>query len=164
MLKLNLTLLTGLALVGAMLVAVPAAADVDSKGFIRLTPEQVPWKAPNAQGVKNVVLYGDPSKPGIYVVRNTFPPGIMSTPHSHDQDRVVTVIKGTWYTGTDDNWDPQPTIAMKPGSVMTHPANLVHFDGAKDEEVIVQIMGMGPVKTVYSAPDNGSFGRPFKTK
>ena len=30
---------------------------------------------------------------------------------------------------------------------MFHPAGFHHYDGAKDEEVIVQIMGMGPVKT-----------------
>ena len=37
---------------------------------------------------------------------------------------------------------------MKPGSFVFHPAFGHHYDGAKDEDVIVQIMGMGPVKTV----------------
>jgi hypothetical protein len=30
----------------------------------------------------------------------------------------------------------------------------VHFDGAKDEEVIVQIMGIGPDKTVFVNPED----------
>jgi hypothetical protein len=31
---------------------------------------------------------------------------------------------------------------------MLHPAGLHHWDGAKDQEVIVQIIGIGPVQTV----------------
>ena len=31
---------------------------------------------------------------------------------------------------------------------MFHPAGYRHYDEARDEEVIVQIMGTGPVKTV----------------
>ena len=38
---------------------------------------------------------------------------------------------------------------IKQGGFMYHPANLRHDDGSNDgEEVIVQIMGMGPVKAV----------------
>jgi hypothetical protein len=36
---------------------------------------------------------------------------------------------------------------------MYHPAGYHHYDGAKDEDVIVQIMGMGPVETVSSEVD-----------
>jgi hypothetical protein len=31
---------------------------------------------------------------------------------------------------------------------MMHPAGAVHYDGARDEEVIVEIKGIGPVTTV----------------
>ena len=41
---------------------------------------------------------------------------------------------------------------------MFHPAGFHHYDGAKDEEVTVQIMGMGPVKTVQTEVDEK--GRP----
>ena len=37
-------------------------------------------------------------------------------------------------------------IAMKPGSFVFHPAFGHHYDMAKDEEAVVRIMGMGPVK------------------
>jgi hypothetical protein len=39
-------------------------------------------------------------------------------------------------------------VPMKAGSIVKHPAGGVHYDGAKDEEAIVQIIGMGPVKTI----------------
>ncbi len=41
---------------------------------------------------------------------------------------------------------------------MYHPAGFRHYDGAKDEDVIVQIMGMGPVETVRTEVD--ADGRP----
>jgi hypothetical protein len=36
---------------------------------------------------------------------------------------------------------------------MFHPKGLHHYYGAKDEEAIVQIMGMGPVETVQTEVD-----------
>jgi hypothetical protein len=111
--------------------------DADHK---RMQPEQgLP------EGAVNV--FGDPSKPGMYIYRNRFAPGRTSRPHFHDQDRYVTVIKGTWWTGEGDVFEADKMVPIKAGGLMFHPAGYHHYDGAKDEEVIVQIMGMGPVKT-----------------
>ena len=95
-----------------------------------------------------VAVFGDPAKSGLYAIRRRFMPGEMSRPHYHDKDRLVTVIKGTWYTGEGDVFDPAKTTAVKTGGFMLHPAGFHHWDGAKDAEVIVQIVGMGPVSTV----------------
>ena len=76
-----------------------------------------------------------------------------SRPHYHDQDRYVTVIKGTWYTDEGDVFRPDKMIPIKTGGFMFHPAGYHHYDGAKDEEVVVQIMGMGPVKTIQTEVD-----------
>lgn len=121
----------------------------DAQGFIRVSsPDDVKFQEGNA--MSSVVIYGDPNKPGIYVLRNRFPPGVMSRPHFHNQDRFVTVIKGTWWTasGPDaDVYNPDKTVPIKTGGFMFHPAGGHHYDGAKDEEAIVQIIGMGPVTT-----------------
>jgi quercetin dioxygenase-like cupin family protein len=102
------------------------------------------------------------NKPGMYVLRNRFMPGQGIRPHYHNQDRYVTVIKGTWWValGPDgDTYNPDKMTPMKPGSFVFHPAFGHHYDGAKDEEVIVQIMGMGPVKTVQlEQPAGGAPG------
>lgn len=158
---LKISSLGGLILL-ASLACVTAHADTNADGFVRVTPDQVDWKPVNNKGVKVAMIYGDQSKPGLYVVRYTFPPGTMSSPHQHSTDRIVAVIKGTWYTGTDGIWDPASTVALTAGSYMIHPAGKVHFDGAKDEEAIVQITGMGPVVTVQSSPKEESFGAPHK--
>lgn len=162
----NLKCITAACLaLGLSVVMISATPQTDAKGFVRMTPEQTPWTdVPNGHGVKMAVISGDPSKPGLYVIRVRFPPGIMSSPHFHPEDRHAVVLRGTWYTGTDDSWDPDKTVGLKPGTYMKHPAGAVHYDGAKDEEAIVQIAGYGPSGTtlVYAAEEG--FGTPHKLK
>jgi hypothetical protein len=61
----------------------------------------------------------------------------------------VTVLEGTWYTGTGNTFDVAKAVPLKAGSVMLHPAKAVHWDGSTGSEtVIVQIIGDGPADTV----------------
>jgi quercetin dioxygenase-like cupin family protein len=126
-----------------------------SPRFLALQPEDLR----PADGATQVVISGDPSKPGMYVVQNTFAPGRTSRPHYHDQDRYITVIKGTWWVSLGpeaDVYNPGKMVAMKAGSFVFHPAFGHHYDGAKDEEAVVRIMGMGPVTTKQlEAPGRG---------
>jgi len=120
----------------------------DGKEFVRVTPDTVKWMdyaGDGAQfGIKQAYIYGDPTKPGLYIIRLKFPPGVMSTPHSHPETRIATVIKGTWWTGTGEKFDPAATTGVPTGGTMIHPAGKMHFDGAKNEEVILEMMGIGP--------------------
>jgi quercetin dioxygenase-like cupin family protein len=116
--------------------------------FRQLDPEEVHFKSPFGSGPESVVIFGDPSKPGLYVVRNRFPPGVHSFPHFHTKDRHVTVIKGVWWAGTGPELDFNKARPLKAGAYMFHPAGGVHWDGAGGkEETIVQIIGEGPVET-----------------
>jgi hypothetical protein len=139
----------------------------DPSGVIKVAPGDVQFGT--GPGMHTVVIAGDPTKPGIYVIRNLFPPGIMSRPHFHNQDRFVTVIKGTWWTavGADgDIYNPDKTTPIPAGGFMKHPAGVHHYDGAKTEEVIVQIIGMGPVTTTDILPGTPApslaFARPSR--
>jgi hypothetical protein len=138
---------------GAAIVSAQSPPKPDAHGFLRVQPEDLTWN--EGAAMQAIVIAGDPNKPGIYVLRNRFPPGVMSRPHFHDQDRFVTVIKGTWWTasGPDgDVYNPDKTVPLKTGGFMFHPAGGHHYDGAKTEEVIVQIIGMGPVTTTQIPP------------
>jgi quercetin dioxygenase-like cupin family protein len=118
----------------------------DQEGFIAAQPDELQA----ANGGRTINIVGDPSKPGLYVVRITFPPGQGSKPHFHDQARYITVIKGTWWVSLGEKADvyaPDHMMPMKEGSFLYEPANGHHYDMAKDEAVTVQIMGVGPVKT-----------------
>jgi len=104
--------------------------------------------SPVVPGAANAVLSGDPKVPGqMYVVRNRFAPGVFSPPHFHPETRYITVIKGTWHVGYGPVQDLSKTTPVPAGGFVVHHPNKIHWDGAKDEEVIVQIMGIGPGTT-----------------
>jgi long-subunit fatty acid transport protein len=71
----------------------------------------------------------------------------MSRPHFHPNDRYVTVISGTWWVGTGTKYDPDSTVPLKAGSFVVHAGKQIHYDGAKDEECVLEIVGMGPANS-----------------
>src|SRR5215475_9163373 len=150
--------------VGALLVvSFVALGQKATQSVVRITPDQLKWvDEPDGLGFKTAIVEGDPKKPGLYIIQVKFPPGVMSKPHFHHEDRYATVIKGTWYTGAGDEFAPDKTIPLKPGSFMKHPAGVHHFDGAKNEEVIVELVGMGPSTTTRIRPDLGLFDHSVK--
>jgi quercetin dioxygenase-like cupin family protein len=149
-------------LLASALVAAPSFSAPSESDFLIVPTEKIVWKEADA-GAKMAVVFGDPSKPGMYVIRAYFLPGVMSSPHFHGEDRHVIVVQGTWNAGTDDSWDPKATTPLKTGTYMFHKAGAVHYDGsAGDEGAMVQIVGMGPSKTTFLFPKEGSFGKPRK--
>lgn len=141
--------------VSTFLCTLALAASLGGKDFVRATPEQLHWQdVPDSHGVRSVSIAGDPAaQQGLYIERVRFPPHVMDRPHWHPNDRYVTVLKGTWYTGTGPNFDPSQAIALKAGSVMFHPGKAVHWDGSNsDDEVIVQIVGLAPGSTTVVDP------------
>ena len=141
------------ALFAAAAVFTPAiAADVtpDPKVLTFKLPAQIPWGPVTPGGSQVALLYGDPAKPGLYVLLNKWLPGHMSKPHFHENDRFVTVLSGTWWVGTGDEWDPNKTTPMPAGSYVHHLAQQVHWDGAKDQETVLEIVGMGPAESTPS--------------
>ena len=119
------------------------ANDLDPKALAYRLPDQIPWKE-DPMGAKMAVLQGDPSKPGLYVVLVKWTPHHMSHPHWHPSDRFITVISGTWWVGTGAKFDPDTTVPMPAGSFITHFAKQIHYDGAKDTEAVLEIVGEGP--------------------
>jgi len=134
-----------IALIALLLVVSSAqAADLDREAVDFKTPSELTWVRNAAGTNESVVLFGDPSKPGPYVVRIRWLPGNMSRPHFHPHDRFFVVLSGTWWMGTGTTFDPNSTVPAPAGSYVIHYANKVHFDGAKDEETVIQVWGMGP--------------------
>lgn len=114
-------------------------------------------------GTTNV--FGDPSKAGMYVIRTQLAPNTKTRPHFYDHDRWVTVLKGTWWVGQGDVFSTAKLVPVREGGLMYQPANLHTFDVAGAEEVVLQIMGNGPVKSTHTEVDaNGAavaIGGPF---
>src|SRR5262245_43502195 len=91
-------------------------AEFNPKAVIYQLPEQFKWRDPTgAAPVNNVILHGDPSKPGFYVVLNRWKAGNnFSRPHFHPNDRFITVIKGTWWMGSGTKFDPDNSVPCRP--------------------------------------------------
>jgi hypothetical protein len=148
---------TGAAAAAFALLALSWAAqsvELDKAAISIVLPDQIPWKErPFTPGIREAVLAGDPSKPGIYVVLVKWLPHNMSRPHFHPNDRFIKVLSGTWWVGTGDKFDPDNTVPLPAGSFVTHFAKQVHYDGAKDEEAVLEIVGEGPAtSTLVNKP------------
>jgi hypothetical protein len=134
----------GLALlIPVLLLLLPAQADLNPAAIAYKLPNQIEWKD-SAVGAKTAVVRGDPDKPGPYIVLVKWMPHHMSHPHFHPNDRFITVLSGTWWVGTGSKFDPESTVPMPAGSFVTHFAKQIHYDGAKDKETILEIVGEGP--------------------
>ena len=137
-----------IAMAGSAVLGPAPAAELDQAAVAFKLPEQIEWKDPlGVSGAKTAVLFGDPSKPGLYVMLIKWLPGNFSRPHYHPNDRFFMVVKGTWWVGTGRKFDPEKTVPMRAGTFVTHYAKQVHWDGAKDEEAIIFLSGEGPATT-----------------
>ena len=72
------------------------------EGHTSVSPQDIKWEPAPAMlppGANAAVLFGDPSKEGLFVLRLKFPAGYSVAPHTHPVDEVVTVISGTFSVG-----------------------------------------------------------------
>ncbi|MGC1550045.1 MAG: cupin domain-containing protein [Rhodanobacter sp.] len=100
-------------------------------------------------GIQTIVLKGDATKPGVYMIRLIVPPNTKIMPHDHPDDRVATVVSGTWFFGYGDRFDPKALKALPPGSFYTEPPRQPHFAQTGDSAAVVDISGYGPTGTHY---------------
>jgi hypothetical protein len=119
------------------------AGDLNPAALAFKLPAQIPW-VENASGSATAVLVGDPNKPGLYIVLNKWHAHHNSRPHFHPNDRFITVISGTWWVNTGPKYDPDGMVPMPAGSFVTHYGKQIHYDGAKDGDCVLEIVGMGP--------------------
>ena len=111
-------------------------------------PKDIKWTVDPAFGEDVAKLVGDPAKPGPYVMLIRWAPHHMSTPHYHNTARNVYVVSGTWWVSDSPHYDPAKTYPLPAGSFGIDQPGKIHWDGAKDEPVILELMGIGPADTI----------------
>ena len=123
------------------------AAERPNPKMISITlPDEIHWrKSANAD---IATIQGDPSNAGIYIQLIKWHPGHMSRPHYHGEERYIWVISGTWWVGTGSKYDPSSTYPVPAGSYVVDHPHEIHYDGAKDGDCLLYIVGMGPSTTV----------------
>src|SRR5215472_9136789 len=128
-----------------------SAAELDPKAVIYKLPDKLELKT-TGNGNASAVLAGDPNGTGLYVVMNKWLKGNnFSRPHFHPNDRFITVLQGTWWVGSGNKFNPDDTVPMKAGTFVTHFGKQVHWDGAKDEDAVLLIVGEGPATSTPAA-------------
>jgi quercetin dioxygenase-like cupin family protein len=119
-----------------------------------LTPDAIKWgDAPPSlpRGSKIAVLYGDPSKDGMFVIRAKLPANYRIPAHSHPTDEVVSVLSGTLMVGMGDKLVPANAKPFPAGSVIVAPAKTNHFVLTK-QPVVIEVSAMGPLALTYVNP------------
>jgi hypothetical protein len=136
-------LLSAVGLAALVSLGAAKATDLNPAAINVQLPDQIKW-VDEPRGISTAVLAGDPEKPGLYVELVKWHAHHMSHPHFHPNDRFITVISGTWWVGTGTKFDPDSTVPLPPGSFAKHFGKEVHYDGAKDEDTVLEIVGEGP--------------------
>lgn len=107
-------------------------------------PDQLEWKAAERGASKTATLFGDPTKPGLYVQITKRGPNEWSQPHSHPNERFITVLAGTFLIGTGAKFDKDNTIAIGVGGVVHDIPNQMHYDGTGPDGATLEFIAMGP--------------------
>jgi pimeloyl-ACP methyl ester carboxylesterase len=127
---------------------------------MRLTPDEVRANQTGSEqigssflaGVSTKVLFGDPSRAGLYTIVLSVPAHTSIPAHSHRDDRMATVVSGIWQFGYGDRFDERALKSLPPGAVYSEPGGANHFARTGAEPVLVQISGVGPTDTRYVDP------------
>ena len=143
------------------LIAVLALAGIAStapagtmEGHSIVSPQEIKWGPAPAvlpPGAEAAVLFGDPSKEGLFALRLKLPAGYRVPPHTHPVDEVVTVISGTFSLGMGETADQSSAQPLPAGSFFALPPGTAHYVFI-DGETVIQISTIGPWGLTYVNP------------
>lgn len=124
----------------------------------RLTPEEIAALSTESAGagtsglpaVTTRVLFGDPTKSGLYTIELKVAPNTVVPAHTHRDTRTAVVVEGLWYFGYGPRNEQALVKALPPGAFYTEPAGESHFARTGPEGATVSITGYGPTDTIYA--------------
>jgi hypothetical protein len=154
---------TSLAVLFILILSLNSFSSLAQSGYngqLRMTPQEIlaakgtGHDAPgssNYSAVNVIVIFGDPSKPGLYTILLKVAGNTTIAAHQHPDQRMATVVSGTWYFGYGDKFDKSKLKMLPTGSVYSEVAGQNHFAMTKGP-VIVEITGYGPSGVTYVNP------------
>lgn len=130
----------------------PAApATPPASTHVALQSADLKWgEAPPAfeRGAQAVVLSGDPTKPGPFVIRLKAPAGYKVANHWHPTDEQVTLLEGDATLQMDDGASKK---TFSRGAFVLLPAQM-HHAVSTTGGMTVQVSAMGPFELNYVDP------------
>lgn len=128
----------------AVVLGAPTAAGAGPE-MRSVLPEQVPWKEiRKAPPLFRAFVQGDQEQPGAFTFRVRAAAGHRLMPHTHPDDRVITVIEGTYWSAVGDVFDETKLMVFPRGSFYVVPAGIPHYSAVLEGETIFQESGIGP--------------------
>ena len=144
-----------LAIAAALFAPTPARAQHSAQhaDHRMILPDSLKWAdVPSLPpGAKIAVIEGPMSEAVTFTVRLKFPANYRLPAHWHPAVERVTVLSGTFYMGVGDKLDMQKSASLPPGSMMILDPKTNHFAWTQ-EEVVVQLNGVGPWGVTYVNP------------
>lgn len=155
-LRVSLLMLLGLSMT-------PASAQKIDGSELRMTPQEIldmRSSGPSAPGSSNlsavqvIVIFGDPSKEGLYTILLKVAANTKIPAHLHPDDRVGSVVSGSWFFGYGDKFDEKKLKNLPIGSIYTEVRDKNHFAMTGKDAVIVALTGYGPSGVTYVNPSD----------
>lgn len=136
--------------------ATPPALAQD--GLRAVLPGDIAWvQRRSSPDVFYAGIYGTPEKAGPYAFRVRAQAGHRLAPHTHPDERTVTVLSGTYWSGVGETFDESRLQAFPAGSFYVIPAGVPHFSAILHGEVEFQEAGVGPSShDLIKAPERGN--------
>lgn len=106
-------------------------------------------------GAKILDLQGSPKEAGPHHYRIRMPSGLKMPPHKFAKDQMVTVVKGTYWFGTGDRYNPMKMQELYAGSSFVIPAGVPSYNWARTEVILQVLTEGGAEKPIeYINPDD----------
>lgn len=100
-------------------------------------------------------IYSDPAKSGPHAFRVRAQAGHRLAPHTHPDERTVTVLSGTYWSEVGKSFADDKLQAFPAGSFYVIPAGVPHFSAVLDGEVEFQEAEVGPSAHGLVTPAGG---------
>lgn len=110
-------------------------------------------------GAQAVILSGDPTRPGLFVLRLKAPAGFRIANHWHPTDEHVTLLEGDLTLAMDQDAEGAHQHTFSPGAYVLLPANM-HHAASTGNGMTLQVSGMGPFELNYVDPKDDPRKRP----
>lgn len=134
----------------SLLPAVPAVAE---DGFHALRPAEIRWSVlRESPALSRADIHGRQEGVGPFTFRVRAAAGHRLLPHTHPDDRVITVLEGTYWSAVGDTWDESRLVAYPRGSFYVVPAGVPHFSAVLEGETEFQESGIGPSRNDMIPP------------
>ncbi len=135
----------GIRLVAGLVCAAVAWSASADPVFHAVKPDEIAWKEiRRSPRLLRAMIHGEQENAGPFTFRVRAAAGHRLPPHTHPDERVITVLEGTYWSAVGDTWDDSKLIAFPAGSFYVVPAGVPHYSAVLEGETTFQESGTGP--------------------